>query len=180
MSVNIVSGFENIYKIMKGCIDAEMTNDGLLSDVETFIPVYLDEEHVEEPVVWMYQLETLPSRNADISQTMELTTPFQFNCAIYEKEIEDANTSAQNLACRVVLAILNNWQTVQNTYLPGNRMITRISLDRYYPLGTVEVNGKSERLPVIGVRLNVTHLINWRMCCRTNNNNDNEEVNDGD
>lgn len=167
MTVSIVSGFENIYTIMKGCIEAEMTETGLLKDVETFIPVYLDEERVEEPVVWMYQLETTPSRGADISQTMELTTPFQFNCAFYETEIEDANTSCQNLACRVVLAILNNWQTVQNTVLPGNRMIRNITLDRYYPLGTIEVNGKSERLPVIGVRLNVNHIINWRMCCRT-------------
>ena len=174
MSVNIVSGFENIYKVMKGCIEAEMTDEGLLSMVETFIPVYLDEERVEEPVVWMYQLETIPSRGADISQTMELTTPFQFNCAFYETDIEDANTSCQNLACRVVLAILNNWQTVQSQLLPGNRMIRNIELDRYYPLGTIEVNGKSERLPVIGVRLNVNHIINWKMCCRNEeNNNDN-------
>ena len=178
MTVNIVSGFENVYKVMKGCIDAEMTENGLLSMVETFIPVYLDEERVEEPVVWMYQLETMPNRGSDISQTMELTTPFQFNCAFYETDIEDANTSCQNLACRVVLAILNNWQTVQSTLLPGQRMIRNIELDRYYPLGTIEVNGKSERLPVIGVRLNVNHIINWKMCCRNeenNNNNDNGE-----
>ena len=169
MTVNIVSGFENIYKVMKGCIEAEMTENGLLSMVETFIPVYLDEERVEEPVVWMYQLETTPVRQADISQTMQLTTPFQFNCAFYETDIEDANSSCQNLACRVVLAILNNWQTVQSTLLPGERMITNITLDRYYPLGTIEVNGKSERLPVIGVRLNVNHIINWKLCCRTIN-----------
>ena len=175
MTVNIVSGFENIYKVMKGCIEAEMTDEGLLSMVETFIPVYLDEERVEEPVVWMYQLETMPVRNPDISQTMELTTPFQFNCAFYETDIEDANTSCQNLACRVVLAILNNWQTIQNTLLPGERMIKNITLDRYYPLGTIEVNGKSERLPVIGVRLNVNHIINWRMCCKTTNNNEEQD-----
>lgn len=180
MSVSIVSGFENIYKVMKGCIDAEMTTDGLLKDVETFIPVYLDEERVEEPVVWMYQLETMPVKGADISQTMDLQTPFQFNCAVYESEIEDSNISCQNLACRVVLSILNNWQTVQNNLLPGQRMITQIKLDRYYPLGTIDVNGKSERLPVIGVRLNVIHRINWRMCCRIINDNNNEEVNDGE
>ena len=177
MSVSIISGFENIYKVMKGSIEAEMTSEGLLKDVETFIPVYLDEDHVEEPVVWMYQLETIPSRQADISQTMELTTPFQFNCAIYESEIEDANTSAQNLACRVVISILNNWQRVQSELLPGQRMIRNITLDRYYPLGTVTVNGKSERLPVIGVRLNVNHIINWRLCCKTIEEED--EVNDG-
>ena len=170
MTVNIVSGFENIYEIMKQSIEAEMTTDGLLKDVETFIPVYMEEEHVEEPLIWMYQLETTPTRGADISQTMELTTPFQFNCAVYEKEIEDANRECQNLACRVVLSILNNWQTIQNQVLPGNRMIRNITLDRYYPLGTIEVNGKSERLPVTGVILNVNHIINWKLCCRTINN----------
>lgn len=173
MSVNIVSGFENVYKVMKQSIEAEMTENGLLHDVETFIPVYLEEERVEEPVVWMYQLETTPVRQADLSQTMELNTPFQFNCAFYESDIEDANKACQNLACRVIISILNNWQTIQNSLLPGERMITRISLDRYYPIGTIEVNGKSERLPVIGVRLNVNHKINWKMCCRTIEEEDN-------
>jgi len=167
MTVNIVSGFENLFLIMKECIETEMTDNGLLNDVETFIPVYLEEDRVEEPVVWMYQMETTPLRQADISSTMELQTPFQFNCAIYESDIEESNTSCQNLACRVVLAILNNWQRVQSNLLPGNRMIRNITLDRYYPLGTIEVNGKSERLPVIGVRLNVNHVINWKLCCRS-------------
>lgn len=178
MTVNIVSGFENVYKVMKQSIEAEMTENGLLNMVETFIPVYLDEERVEEPVVWMYQLETTTKKGANISQSMILQTPFQFNCAFYETDIEDANISCQNLACRVVLSILNNWQTIQNSLLPGERMIQSIDFDRYYPLGTIEVNGKSERLPVIGVRLNVNHIINWRQCCRTINNDNEEEENE--
>ena len=169
MTVNIVSGFENLYLIMKSCIEAEMTPTGLLKDVEDFIPVYSEDEKVNEPLIWMYQLETIPLRNADISQTMELTTPFQFNCAVYEPEIEDANKECQNLAGRVIISILNNWQRIQNELLPGHRMIRNITLDRYYPLGTIEVNGKSERLPVTGVILNVNHIINWQLCCRTIN-----------
>ena len=166
MTVNIVSGFENIYKVMKGCIEAEMTEEGLLSMVETFIPVYLDEERVEEPVVWMYQLETMPVKGADISQTMDLQTPFQFNCAVYEKEMEDANTSTQNLATRVILSIQKNWQTVQSEILPGNRLIRNITLETFYPMGTVDVNNKSEKLPVVAVVLNVNHIINWKLCCK--------------
>lgn len=168
---NIVSGFENVYKIIKQSIEAELTENGLLSDVETFIPIYNEEERVDEPLIWMYQQETTPIRNADLSQTMDLSTPFQFNCAVYEPDLEDANKECQNLACRVVLSILKNWQTQQNTLQPGERMITNISFDRYYPLGTIEVNGKSERLPVTGVILNVTHRINWTMCCRNLTNN---------
>ena len=178
MTVNIVSGFENIYKVMKQSIEAEMVEDGLLECVEDFIPVYSEDEKVDEPLIWMYQQETRPIKGADISQTMILQTPFQFNCAVYEPDIEDANTETQNLACRVVLSILKNWQTIQSTLLPGERMIRSIDFAAYYPLGTIEVNNKSERLPVTGVILNVNHIINWNNCCRTIT--DNEESNNGD
>ena len=172
MTVNLVTGFDKVHEIIKQSLEAELTENGLLEDVETFIPVYTNEEHVDEPVVWMHQLETIPGRQADISGTMELTTPFQFNCAVYEVEIEDANIATQNLANRVGLSILKNWQTIQSQELePGKRMIKNITFQRYYPLGTIEVNGKSERLPVTGIVLEVHHIVNWQMCCRNLTNN---------
>ena len=173
MTVNLVTGFDKVYEIIKESIEAEIVENGLLEDVETFIPVYTNEEHVDEPVVWMHQLQTRVGRQADISGTMELTTPFQFNCAVYEPEIEDANKATQNLANRVGLAILKNWQTIQMSKTPGERMITGITFETYYPLGTIQVNGKSERLPVTGLVLNIKHKVNWLMCCR-NLNNDNQ------
>ena len=165
---NIVVGMETLQTILAGCITAEMTEDGLLSDVQTFKRIYLEEEHIDEPFIWMYQHETRPNRQADISRTMELTTPFQFNCAVYEPELEDANESTMNLATRVILAVQKNWQTIQNQELPGQRLIRNITLETFYPLGTVDVNNKSERLPVIAVVLNVNHIIDWRLCCKQN------------
>lgn len=165
---NIVVGMETLQTILAGCIEAEMTEDGLLSDVATFKRIYLEEEHIDEPFIWMYQHETRPNRQADISRTMELTTPFQFNCAVYEPEIEDANESTMNLATRVILSVQRNWQTIQNQELPGQRLIRNITLETFYPLGTVDVNNKSERLPVIATVLNVNHIIDWRLCCKQN------------
>ncbi len=169
MTVNLITGFEIVYDVIKESVEAEICTDGLLEDVETFIPVYTNEEHVEEPVVWMHQLETTPGRQADISGTMELITPFQFNCAVYEAEIEDANEETQNLCNRVALAILKNWQTVQASKQQG-KTIKNITFQRYYPLGTITVNGKSERLPVTGIILEVHHIVNWLMCCKNLNN----------
>ena len=165
---NIVIGMETLQTILAGCIEAEMTPNGLLEDVATFKRIYLEEEHIDEPFIWMYQHETRPGRQADISRTMELTTPFQFNCAVYEPELEDANESTMNLATRVILAVQKNWQTIQNQELPGTRLIRNITLETFYPLGTVDVNNKSERLPVIAVVLNVNHIIDWRLCCKQN------------
>ena len=179
MTVNIKTGFEKLDQIMNCCITREMTQGGLLDDVETFVNTYYNEGEVDEPVIWMTQHPTTASRQADISQTMELVTPFEFDCGVYAVELEDANHLSQNLANRVILAVLKNWQTVQAEVLTNKRMIKNITLDRYSPLGYVDVKGKSDKVPVTGVILNVNHIVNWTLCCQqieqsnTNNNTNN-------
>lgn len=166
MTVNILTGFEKINEIINTCIETEMTTDGLLSDVETFINTYYNEGQVEEPVIWITQHPTTANRQADISKTIELTTPFEFDVAVYSTDIETANMDSQNLCNRVILSVLKNWQTVQSTIIPNTRMIKNITLDRYSPMGYVNVKGKSDKLPVTGVVLNVNHIVNWTMCCQ--------------
>ena len=171
MTVNILTGFEKINQIINCCITREMTENGLLADVETFVNTYYEEGSIDEPVIWITQHPTTAGRQADISQTMELTTPFEFDCGVYDNDIEDANMQSQNLANRVILSVLRNWQTVQAETLPGQRMIKNITLNRYSPLGYVNVTGKSDRVPVTGVVLDVNHIVNWSLCCKQLNNN---------
>lgn len=171
MGVNILTGFEKINTIINGCITAEMVEDGILEDVETFVNTYFNEGNVDEPVVWITQHPTTVEKGADIGQTLLLKTPFEFDCGVYEVDLEDANTSSQNLCNRVILSILKNWQTVQSTETPGNRMIRNITLDRYSPMGYVQVKGKSDKVPITGVILNVYHVVNWQQCCRQITNN---------
>ena len=168
--VNILTGFEKINQIMNCCITREMVEDGLLEDVETFTNAYYDEGSVDEPVIWMTQHPTTANRQADISMTMELTTPFEFDCGVYDVEIEDANNQSQNLCNRVILSVLKNWQTAQADLMQGQRMIKNITLDRYSPIGYVPVKGKSDKVPVTGVVLNVNHIVNWQLCCQQINN----------
>ena len=171
MTVNILTGFEKINTIINKCVSDEINPDGLLSDVETFINTYFNEGQVDEPVIWITQHPTVVEKNADISKTLLLKTPFEFDCGVYEREIEDANTSSQNLCNRVILSILKNWQTVQSEELPNNRMIRNITLETYSPMGYVQVTGKSDKVPITGVILNVYHVINWQQCCRQITNN---------
>ena len=168
--VNILTGFEKINTIINECINREISQDGLLSDVETFINTYFNEGQVEEPVIWLTQHPTTVERNADISKTLLLKTPFEFDCGVYEVDLEEANTSSQNLCNRVILSILKNWQTVQSEELQGQRMIRNIELETYSPMGYVPVTGKSDKVPITGVILNVYHIINWQLCCQRINN----------
>ena len=174
MTVNILTGFEKINTIINKCITDEITDNGILSDVETYINTYYNEGQVDEPVVWITQHPTTVEKNADISKTLLLKTPFEFDCGVYEVELEDANTSSQNLCNRVILSILKNWQTIQSQELPNNRMIRNITLETYSPMGYVNVTGKSDKVPITGVVLNVYHVINWQQCCQQINQTNGE------
>lgn len=166
MSVNILQGFEKINEVMIKSLEREITTDGLLEDVESFYPCYYEEGSIDEPVLWLTQHPSRANRQADISQTMELTTPFQITCGVYEVELEDANMASQNLANRAILAVLRNWQTVQAEVMTQGRTIRNITLDTYTPMGYWDVKGKSDKIAMTGVILNVNHIVNWTLCCK--------------
>ena len=174
--VGIVTGMEKLYSIIIGCLTAENTTNGLLEDVETIINSYYNESHLEEPIVWVTQHPANANRQADISQTMELSVPFEFDCGVYDDDLDTSNLKSQNLANRVIMSILNNWQTIQSQELPGQRLIKNITLQTYSPVGYVNVDNKTDKVAVTGIILNVNIVINWRMCYqRLQIQNDNEE-----
>ena len=171
MTVGIVTGMEKLYTIIIKCLEEENKENGLLEDVETIVNSYYNESHVEEPVVWVTQHPANANRQADISQTIELTVPFEFDCGVYDQDLDVSNLASQNLANRVIMSILNNWQTIQGQQLPNQRLIRNITLQTYSPVGYVNVNNKSDKVAVTGVILNVNIIINWRMCYQIMNNN---------
>ena len=175
MTVGIVTGMEKLYTIIIKCLEEEHKENGLLEDVETIVNSYYNESHVEEPIVWVTQHPANANRQADISQTMELTVPFEFDCGVYDQDLDVSNLASQNLANRVIMSILNNWQTIQSQQLPNQRLIRNITLQTYSPVGYVNVNNKSDKVAVTGVILNVNIVINWRMCYNLLQQNNNHE-----
>ena len=176
MTVGIVTGTEKLYTIIIKCLEEENKENGLLEDVETIINSYYNESHLEEPIVWVTQHPATANRQADISQTIELNVPFEFDCGVYEVDLDDSNLASQNLANRVIMSILNNWQTIQAQELPNQRLIKNITLQTYSPVGYVNVTNKSDKVMVTGVILNVNIIINWRMCQRIQQQQENNEL----
>lgn len=172
MTVGLVTGLESLYNIVLECLECEHNEDGLLSDVETIVNSYYNEKHLEEPVVWVTQHPARTGRQADISQTLDLVVPFEFDCGVYLNDLDEANLYSQNLTNRVIMSILNNWQRVQSEVLPGQRLIRNVSLETYSPVGYVNVNGKSDKLMITGVVLDFNIVLNWRMCLKYLNNGD--------
>ena len=162
---NLITGLESITETIKECIKRENTAGGLLEDVEDIITVYNNEEGVEEPAVWMVQHPTTPTNNVDLRQQLTLDSPFEFVCIEYDSDPEEAEKKSQNLATRVVLSVLKNYQSVQ-TDLGYTRTIRKIEFNTYRPVGEISVVGKSDKVPVTGIILDVIHDINWMNCCR--------------
>ena len=178
---SLITGLESITKTIKTCILNENTSGGLLEDVEDIITVYNNEDGVEEPAVWMVQHPTTAIKNVDLRQQLTLESPFEFVCIEYDEDPEKAEEKSQNLATRVALSVLKNYQSVQSE-LGYTRTITKIEFNTYRPVGEISVIGKSEKVPVTGIILNVIHVVNWMNCCRqleaAASNNDNEEENE--
>ena len=157
MTVGIVTGMEKLYTIIIKCLEEENKENGLLEDVETIVNSYYNESHLEEPIVWITEHPSSANRQVDISQTMELKVPFEFDCGVYELDLDDSFNASQNLANRVIMSILNNWQRVQAEELPNQRLIKNITLQTYSPVGYVNVTNKSDKVAVTGVILNVNY-----------------------
>ena len=175
---NIITGLESITETIKCCIKTENVESGLLEDVEDIITVYNNEDGVETPGIWMVQHPTTPRDKVDLRQQLTLISPFEFVCIEYDEDPEKAEAKSQNLATRVVMSVLKNYQSVQ-TQLGYTRTIRKVEFNTYRPVGEISVIGKSEKVPVTGVILDVIHDVNWYNCCKKfeeqQENNDNEE-----
>jgi hypothetical protein len=176
---NLITGLESITETIKQCIIRENVTGGLLEDVEDIITVYNNENGVETPGVWMVQHPTTPVDRTDLRQQLTLSSPFEFVCIEYDEDPEEAERKSQNLATRVALSVLKNYRTMQSRI--GNKpTIRKIEFNTYRPVGEISVQGKSEKVPVTGIILNVIHDVDWMNCCKQlqsqqNNDNENEE-----
>lgn len=163
--MNIVEGPARVTQLMKDCITAEMTEGGLLEDVNTFIPSYKFNEEIEEPAIGIFEQETVPVVSGTLSKKIELQTPFEFICIVYDDEdIEQSEIKGKNLACRVAASIAKNFTriTIDGESVP----ILKPTIEAIYPAGTVEVQDKSEEAVATSIRIRINYYVDWLVCMR--------------
>lgn len=164
--MNILTGLEAVRAIIQECLIMENKPDGILHDVESIITVADNEDGIDEPCIWINQHPTITATDSktSLSSTIKLASTFEFVCIEYDPEPEIAEQKGQNLASRVVLAISKNYQLVQKKY--GERVIKNIEFNRFQPVGTVQIVGKSDKIPATSVVLDFIHVIDWLNCCK--------------
>lgn len=166
--MNIIKGPSEVTKMIKSCITEEITEEGLLSEVETFIPSYRMDEHMEEPCIWLFEHETTVAdgESGRLSRKLLLQTIFEFVCVVYDEEdIEQSELKGKELACRVAATIAKNLRR-KNT--DGDVILENLKFQALYPVGTVTIEGKSDKAPATSVRLIVEYYVDWAICCMKN------------
>ena len=164
--MNIVEGPAIVTQLMKDCIKTEMKEGGLLEDVNTFVPSYRFNEEIEEPAIGLFEQETVPTVSGTLSKKIELQTPFEFVCIVYDDEsIEQSEIKGKNLACRVAASIAKNFTrlTVDGKSVP----ILKPTIEAIYPVGTVEVQDKGEEAVATSIRIRINYYVDWLVCMRS-------------
>lgn len=163
--MNIIDGPAKVTQLMKDCIAAEMVDDGFLEDVNTFIPSYRFDEEIEEPCIGLFEHETTPVIDGTLSAKIELQTPFEFICIVYDDaDIEQSEIKGKDLAGRVAASIAKNFQ---RTDKDGNKIpVKKPVIEAIYPVGTVEVQDKGEEAVATSVRIRINYYVNWLICMK--------------
>lgn len=172
--LNIIEGPEAVTRMVKQCITKELAEDGILSDVEMFIPSYRSDEEIEEPCIWLFEQETtIASGKGTLSSKLELQTPFEFYCIVYdEDDIEQSEIKGKNLASRIAACIAKNHIRLINDYqIQGLRPL----FEELTPVGFVEDEELGEKVPITKLRINFIYNVDWKICCQFN-----KKMNDGD
>ena len=168
--MNIVEGPAKVTQLIKDCINAERGEGGLLEEVVSFMPSYQFDDEIEEPFIGLFEQETTPVVDGTLSHKIELQTPFEFICIVYDDEdMEQSEIKGKKLACKVAATIARHFKRkVDDETLP----IKKIVLDTIYTAGTADVEGKADRAVVTSIRISVNYYVDWMICYKNNLNGD--------
>ena len=146
---------EEVTSAIKQCITSEMVEDGLLSDVESFVPSYRLDEPIDLPTVWLFEHPTTQKGKMGFTEVIKLTTPFEFVCVCFDDDLEKAEIQGKNLAWRVFKTLFKNKMLI----VEGKRVFDDITFQTLYPVGEVQIQGKMNRIPATSVVLEFTYSV---------------------
>ena len=166
--MNLANSVSIVPKTIKSYIEEEMKDGGLLSDVETLIPSLNNDVPVDPPAVWIVQHPTTQWANdkRNLSSKMALSVPFEFVCVEYSDDLEEAEMLGIDLASRVGSSLMKNLNKVKVDDSMPDRFFHKLEFQTLYPVGEVNVVGKSERIPATSIVFSFVYFVDWLKCNR--------------
>lgn len=154
------SPLEQAYEVIEHYFKQELEN-GLLSDVNTFLTSANNKEHIDAPVIWI-EKETITSSYAQHSDSSLIDIPVNIVCcAEVEDDFQSAENASMNLACRCITSLFQN--ITQPTNLGKHITIRGFTLQSIDPNGTFEIINKTTLLPATRIQLIFHICCNWML-----------------
>lgn len=163
---SLKSPFEQAYDAIEYYFKQEL-NDGILSDVNTFLTSALTNEHIDAPLIWFEKEEINPSTS--IVYDDGTTWDMKFNivcCAEITDDIKSAEKDSLNLANRCLTALYKNIIKPQGVseYIE----ITGFDIEKIDPNGTFEIINKTTLLPATRIPIIFHVKLNLMLYLREN------------
>ncbi|MGN0176641.1 MAG: hypothetical protein ACI389_02265 [Methanobrevibacter sp.] len=156
---------EKVLEIIEACLIHEKeSSDGLLNHVKTIISVYNNEYGVDEPAIWIVQHPTTRKGDDNLSQSLLVNSTIEFVCVEWDKDPRIAEKKARELATKVAKSIKKNYRKIQYAKF-NDRIIKNVKFNTLYPVGEIDVEGKTQKTPVAGIILDFEFIIDWINCC---------------
>ena len=162
-TTTITTVLEEIYNTVETWINTEISNDGILGDVEDFITTLQNERPLTTPSIWMQKHNWQPVKSESINKHSMITVefPIEFDCIEYSNDLEEGEQRANNLVGRVIDSILKHYT---RRSIKGLFKFVGFEVKEGYPNGNLKVNGKQEVIPVAGVLVLFKVQFVWNNC----------------
>jgi len=167
--VNIIKQKDIITKSVWNYLEVEITPEGILSDVNSYIKHFLSEESKNPPVIWVWEHPTIPQpgKTHNLSNKQQVQTTFEFVCCAYDVDLSKAQILSDNLATRVGASILKNFNKVKIPEDTSQRLFTNVEFNAIYPVGEgVNIAGKNKSVPATRIIFDFNWIFDWLSCRR--------------
>lgn len=177
--LDMTTPLELIPRKFEEWIHKEICEDGLLEEVERFIPTYRSHLEIDGTTVWVYKQDWTTSEDQTMSLGTNTTTvidyPFEVAIVVQRPDIRRADKKAIQLQSKVITSIMKNYypnifrdlqedpREAQGT-LHG--VIENITVDTGYNDGSLEAINQEEDVVIKGVLFTLRVSIDWMECVR--------------
>ena len=166
--VDLETPLQQIPSAFKGWIEQEITQDGLLEEIEKLCNTYRTGGSVLTHEIWIHKLDWTIDENETYSMGDTMSTIlYPFQVAIIVDPLDDEEAAEQKaiqLQAKTIMSIFKNYT---RRIFPNNEgYINYFSLETGFNDGSLEAINQEEDVIIKGFQITFSISIDWLECMR--------------
>lgn len=169
MDLEMQRPLEIIENYIKECISLEITNNGLLSDINEFKTIFKDIRKIDTPSLWLeiQDITTDKEQLLGYDTRVNLKVPFIIAVICHKPDIYKADHQASDIQARIIETYVKHFKKQINKEL--GVYCLGFELKRILNDGRLNVSNKQPTAIVKAVEFELIFQINWIKCLNKDN-----------